>query len=87
MPVVRIKNKYQVTLPKAARQALGMEIGDFLEAHVEKGKVTLTPRTLLDKQLAQALEQVRKGKAYGPFDSVDEMIIALKKNYRKSSKK
>ncbi len=54
MALVKIKEKYQVTLPAALRQKAGLEVGDLLEAKVAGKKITLTPKSVPDRELAQA---------------------------------
>lgn len=77
MPLVKIKEKYQVTLPASVRQKAGVAVGDLLEAKVQGKKITLTPKSVIDRELAKALEDVRKGRVYGPFRSVKAMLGAL----------
>jgi len=38
MALVKIKEKYQVTLPAALREKAGLEVGDLLDAKVEGKK-------------------------------------------------
>jgi AbrB family looped-hinge helix DNA binding protein len=52
MSLVRIKNKYQVTLPESVRKEVNVAVGDLLEASVEGRKITLTPKTLIDRDKA-----------------------------------
>lgn len=49
--------KYRAILPKAVREALHVQEGDTLLYFVEDGKVTLTTRTLLARQLAGAFKR------------------------------
>lgn len=49
MAIVTVKNKYQVVIPQAIREKLGINRGDLLEAKVERGRVTYTPKTLIDR--------------------------------------
>ena len=65
MPLVTVKTKYQVTLPTSVRKQAGVAVGDLLEAKVEGQKITLTPKSIIDRELAHALEDVRKGRVYG----------------------
>ncbi len=78
-PLVTVKTKYQVTLPTSIRRKADVSVGDILEAKVEGGKITLTPKGVIDRELALALEDVRKGRMYGPFNSPAEMIQDMKK--------
>lgn len=86
MAIVRVKTKYQVTLPTVVREQAGIYVGDVLEAKVEKGKITLTPKSIIDRELARSLDDYKKGRSYGPFNNADEMIASLKANLRKRKK-
>ena len=77
MPIVRVKTKYQVTLPTEVREQAGVRVGDILEATVEKGKITLSPKTVIDRGIAESLEQFKKGQSFGPFDTAEEMLASL----------
>jgi AbrB family looped-hinge helix DNA binding protein len=46
--LVKIQRKGQVTLPTRLRTAVGMAEGDMVEATVQRGKIVLTPRTVID---------------------------------------
>ena len=79
MSLVRVKTKGQVTLPSTLREKAGLNVGDLLEAKLEKGgKITLTPKTLVDRRIDEALTDISKGRTYGPFDSADAMVASLK---------
>ena len=78
MAIVRIKTKYQVTIPTAIRERAGVNVGDVLEATVEKGKITLTPKSVVDRHIAESLSDYKAGRVHGPFDSVKEMMGSMK---------
>ena len=83
MAIVTVKKKFQVVIPRSVREKIGVNVGDFLEAKVERGKITFTPKSLLDRGIEQSLEDYRQGRFYGPFDSAEEAIAALKNEVRK----
>lgn len=83
MAIVRVKSKFQVTLPSRIRGQIGLDVGDLLEAKVERGKITLTPKSLLDRELAEALEDMREGRVYGPFSSPEAMKRSLRRNAKR----
>ena len=87
MPLVRVKEKYQVTLPASVRRKAGLAVGDLLEANVKGKKITLTPKSVVDRELALALEDVRKGRVYGPFSSAKEVIQSLHREAKKLRKR
>jgi AbrB family looped-hinge helix DNA binding protein len=48
--LVKVQRKGQVTLPTRLRSALGIAEGDIMvEATVQRGKIVLTPRTVIDR--------------------------------------
>jgi AbrB family looped-hinge helix DNA binding protein len=49
MAIVTVKNKYQVVIPQDLRQQLGINCGDILEAKVERGRLTYTPKTIVNR--------------------------------------
>ena len=46
MAVVRVRIRRQVTIPKKVFDKLQMEIGDFVEATAEDGKIVMIPKRL-----------------------------------------
>lgn len=45
---------------------------------VARRRITLTPKSAVDCAIAEGLEDVRKGRVRGPFNTVDEMLDSLK---------
>jgi AbrB family looped-hinge helix DNA binding protein len=78
-----VKTKSQVTIPDAIRQQLGVQVGDLLEAKVERGKITLTPKSVVDRGIAQSLAEFEKGQGYGPFKTHEEFLASLHKEVKK----
>lgn len=88
MSIIRVKTKGQVTIPTSLRARLGVSVGDLLEARVEGHVITLTPKTLVDKRLAEALANIKAGQVNGPFDSADDLLASLnRKGTAKRAKK
>lgn len=79
VPLVKIKEKYQVTLPASIRQRAGLTVGDFLEAEVHGKKITLTPKRVVDRDLALALEDFKQGRFIGPFRTAKVAVRALRR--------
>ncbi|MBI1742110.1 AbrB/MazE/SpoVT family DNA-binding domain-containing protein [Candidatus Acetothermia bacterium] len=52
MPLVKVKEKYQVTIPTNIREKLALKVGDVLEADIEKDKIVLKPQLVVDKAQA-----------------------------------
>jgi AbrB family looped-hinge helix DNA binding protein len=87
MPIVTIKNKYQVVIPQGVRKQVGVRIGDVLEAQADKGKIVFTPKSIVDRALAEGLDDLKKGRVHGPFASAAEMLAALKGKGRKPARR
>jgi AbrB family looped-hinge helix DNA binding protein len=87
MDIVTVKNKFQIVIPQHVREQVHIEIGDFLEAGVLDGKITFTPKTLIDRHLAEGLDDLKKGRTHGPYATAQEAIAALEKRAKPHSKK
>ena len=87
MSLVKVKTKYQVTLPTDIRRKAGLAIGDLLEAKVEGKKITLTPKSIIDRGLAESLEDFKKSRYYGPFDSAEDMVRSLRQRPKRKVQK
>lgn len=83
MSLVSVKNKFQIVIPAKVRKQAGIKIGDLLEAKVERGKLTFVPKSVIDRGIAESLEDYKKGRVYGPFDTAEEMIASLHRNAKK----
>ena len=79
MPLVKVKEKFQVTLPTSVRQKAGVAVGDLLEAQVQGRKITLTPKRVVDRDLALALEDFKQGRFIGPFRTAKAAVRALRR--------
>ncbi len=92
MALVSVKNKYQVVIPQNIRKRIGINVGDLLEASVERGKITFTPKSVMDRGIGESLADFREGRAYGPFGTHAELVASLhvetaKLRSRKKSRK
>jgi bifunctional DNA-binding transcriptional regulator/antitoxin component of YhaV-PrlF toxin-antitoxin module len=87
MPIVTVKNKYQVVIPQGLRKQVRVNIGDILEARVERGKITFTPQTLFDRELAESVAEsmadYKAGRYFGPFDNHEDFIASLHREMEK----
>ena len=70
-----------------SRPRFASDVGDLLEAKLEKGgRITLTPTSLLDQHIEEGLEDIREGRTYGPFETAEEMIDSLKRSLKQRAK-
>jgi AbrB family looped-hinge helix DNA binding protein len=91
MPISKLGQRRQVVIPKQIWDALGLESGDYVEVQQVKGTVVIKPKKLVDAEdvltpeqkavidagIAEGLEDIKQGRVYGPFDSVDAMLGSL----------
>ena len=77
MNIVTVKTKFQIVIPQNIRDQVHVEVGDVLEATVEDGKITFTPKSLIDRHLAEGLADIREGRTHGPYASAPAAIRAL----------
>ena len=85
MAVVKITRNFQISIPKAIRDALRLEEGDLIEVQERDGEIVLSPKKLVDADQAwfwspewqagerDAEDDVRAGHVSGPLRSVAEM--------------
>ena len=91
MAAVKIGVSRQVVIPKKIHDQLGLAPGDYLEVELERGKVVMTPKALvekrfkaeLDKRLDEGLADLRAGRSYGPFNSAKELLQDLHRRTKK----
>ena len=78
MPLVKIKEKGQLTLPAKMRERLGLAIGDYVEVKEEGNRIVLVPQDvaprhpLIDAALAEAFEDERSGRVTPAFENMEE---------------
>ena len=90
MAAVKIGVSRQVVIPKKIHDKLGLAPGDYLEVEVERGKVVMTPKALVDKplekRLTEGIEDLRAGRSHGPFDSAKEAVRFLRTEAKRRKK-
>ena len=77
MQLVAVKNKFQVVIPQSVREQIGIRVGDMLEAKIERGKITFTPKSVVDRGIAESLADFQAGRSYGPFKSAGDLVASL----------
>lgn len=85
MDIVAVKNKFQIV--QHIREQVHVEIGDFLEASVEDGKITFTPKSLVDRHLAEGLEDSKQRRTHGPYTNAKDAIKELGTRAKRHAKK
>ncbi len=87
MPAVKIGVSRQVAIPKKLHDQLGLAPGDYLEIEVRDNRLILTPKTLIEKRLAEGLDDLKRGRTYGPFPSASALIRSLHHEARPRKKR
>ena len=67
MPLVKVKQNFQVTIPFEVRKQLQIKLGDLFEATVEDDTVVLKPKVVFDRKSVRAsstedIPKARSGK-------------------------
>jgi AbrB family looped-hinge helix DNA binding protein len=84
MPLAKVKQKGQVTIPAGIREELGLDEGDYVEVSREGSRIVLTPQEIaprrpeIDAALAEAFEDERAGRISPKFSSMKEFKAWLK---------
>ena len=91
-----VKRKTPIVVPESLRRRSGIKAGDRLEFKVSGGIISIIPklpsaddeytpaqRRIIDGQLKEGLEVVRKGRTYGPFNPAEEMSASIEANIKK----
>ncbi len=91
MPVVRVKRKYQVTIPVEIRKRLGLAEGDYLEITEKENQIVLRPKAVVDKpdqevlkQLEAVLDRIRKHDV--PEEEVERDVLEAIRNVREQAR-
>jgi hypothetical protein len=89
--VITVKDKNAVLIPSSVMRKARIKVGDRLDASVEHGKITLTPKSAIDSGVEQGIEDIKAGRLYGPYSSVaaakkafDDRTRLLKRRERAS---
>jgi len=79
MSYVRVKQKYQVTIPTAVRKLIDLHEGDTLEAKVEDGHIILVPQIIsnkscdIHKKKSSLLTMIGANKGSGLYESIKDI--------------
>jgi AbrB family looped-hinge helix DNA binding protein len=60
MSLTKIGPKFQVTIPKTTRDALGLSVGDLMDASPTKDGILLRPQVVMHKFAFAALQKQAK---------------------------
>lgn len=92
MALIKVGPKFQVTIPKAARAAIGIKVGDLVDATPTNGGILLRPKLVVDrdpelqKQLEASEAAVKEGRVLGPFTSAGAAMKAVRAYARRADR-
>ena len=84
------RSKTELIVPRSVRRRAGLKISDKLEFKVSGGVISIIPklpsaddeytperRRAVNGEIAKSLEDIKKGRLHGPFDTHEAMIDFL----------
>ncbi len=82
MPLIKVKNKFQITIPTKVRDEARIKEGDFLEIEAQGETIVIKPKAVVDQQSVEAaindgLNDYKAGRTTRSFRSVKEFKAAL----------
>ena len=77
LPLVKVKEKFQITLPAELREVLHLAVGDLLEATIQGQTIVLKPMDVVDRvqarqQLIAVMDRVHAKLPPSPQDPKEE---------------
>jgi AbrB family looped-hinge helix DNA binding protein len=87
LELVSVKNKFQIVIPQKIREKLKLDVGDLLEASIVDGKLTFTPKSVIDRHIAEGLDDLKHGRTHSPYKTAQAAIAALEAKAHKTRKK
>jgi len=93
MPVVKIRPRRQITIPKKIFDQLHLQIGDYIEAIAEKGRIIIIPKRLANKgetipltkkeqkillKAKKKIDQIKKDLLHSQGLNAEEIKVACK---------
>ncbi len=89
---VIVKSKKALVVPASVRRRAGIKAGDRLEFKVSGGVINIVPqlpsagdeytprqRRIIDRALAEGMEDIKKGRLHGPFETHEAMVEFLQR--------
>ncbi|MCI4626128.1 MAG: AbrB/MazE/SpoVT family DNA-binding domain-containing protein [Candidatus Magnetoovum sp. WYHC-5] len=80
--MVKIKNKFRVTIPVEIIKKAKLKEGDVLEVLFQDKAIVFKPKTVLEKEevdasIMEGLKDYQEDRIFGPFASIEEFKTAL----------
>jgi len=91
MAIIKIKQNFQITIPRSLREKFKFAVGDFVEIESKNGEIIVKPVKFVhpdqeyfytqewQKGEAEADKDIARGDVIGPFDNIKDSLKAIKK--------
>ena len=60
MTLLQVRRNFQITIPAKLRQALGIKVGDYIDAELQDEAIVLKPQEIIDLSLAKRKEDSKR---------------------------
>lgn len=60
MPLLQVRRNFQITIPAKLRQALGIKVGDYIDAELQDEAIVLKPQEITDRSLPKRKEESKR---------------------------
>lgn len=97
MPLVKVKQRYQITIPASIRGKVPLGVGDMLDVTISKDGILLKPQTILERKkvagkLRKAFAAINEKSPYARMSDEEIMeeaigIVGQVRTDRKAGKK
>ncbi len=89
MPLIKVKPKFQLTIPNSIRKEASLAVGDYLEAIVEGDNIVLKPKVPAERDAAveaaieAGLRDYEAGRVTPAFSNMKEFKEYLRRTKEK----
>ena len=93
---LKVQPKGQVTIPLTMWNEAGLATGALLKATARRGSIVLTSkavapndehsraqRRFINRRLAKGLQDIRRGRLRGPFDTVEDLVVSMEDDVKR----
>lgn len=83
-PLVKVKHKFQITIPTKVRNEARIKEGDILEMKVLDKTIVIKPKIVVDRgsieaSINEGLKDYKAGRIQGPFKNMEAFKKSLNK--------
>jgi AbrB family looped-hinge helix DNA binding protein len=82
LPLVKVKEKFQITLPAELREVLHLAVGDLLEATIQDNVIVLKPKIVVDRTQAWNVKDLAPNPNQSPQEQEEEIAEIVKEYHQ-----